>query len=121
LFLAVLGQQGLAHPGHARRSSSGEEVVSKRIRRHEGSPPAWLLSSISPRGVCRWYDPRYIINELNTNSAIAQPNHDDVLDLTTSGETYTIKGYAYSGGGRRVNRVEVSLDEGISWTLAEIH
>ncbi|KAJ1551594.1 hypothetical protein HK405_014225, partial [Cladochytrium tenue] len=28
------------------------------------------------------------------------------------------KGYAYSGGGRRVTRVEVSVDDGRSWTLA---
>ena len=67
-----------------------------------------------------WYDPRYIINELNTNSAIAQPDHDEVVDVEKLGSEYTVKGYAYSGGGRRVNRIEVSLDEGANWTLAEI-
>ncbi|KAG7529194.1 hypothetical protein FFLO_05748 [Filobasidium floriforme] len=67
-----------------------------------------------------WYDPRYIINELNTNSAIAQPDHDEVINLDTLGSEYTVKGYAYSGGGRRVNRIEVSLDEGTTWKLAEI-
>jgi nitrate reductase (NAD(P)H) len=68
----------------------------------------------------RWYDPRYIINELNTNSAIAQPDHDEVVTLDHIGSEYTVKGYAYSGGGRRVNRIEVSLDEGTTWKLAEI-
>ncbi|KAJ9115229.1 hypothetical protein QFC20_001096 [Naganishia adeliensis] len=53
-----------------------------------------------------WYDPRYIINELNTNSAIAKPDHNE--------------GYAYSGGGRRINRVEISIDDGTTWQLAEI-
>ncbi|KAG8850282.1 hypothetical protein FRC20_002092 [Serendipita sp. 405] len=31
-----------------------------------------------------------------------------------------MKGYAYAGGGRRVTKVEISLDEGSSWKLAEI-
>ena len=31
---------------------------------------------------------------------------------------YTIKGYAYAGGGRRIVRVEVSLDCGSSWQSA---
>jgi len=34
--------------------------------------------------------------------------------------SYTVRGYAYGGGGRRVTRVEVSLDEGATWTLAEM-
>ena len=33
---------------------------------------------------------------------------------------YTVKGYAYTGGGRKVIRVEVSLDDGKTWRLAEI-
>lgn len=65
---------------------------------------------------------RYIINELNVNSAIACPDHDEILDpaAASSGTSYTIKGYAYAGGGRRVTRVEVSFDDGITWALANI-
>jgi nitrate reductase (NAD(P)H) len=66
-----------------------------------------------------WYDPRYIINELNTNSAMAQPDHNEVVDVDAVPE-YTLKGYAYSGGGRRINRVEISIDDGTTWQLAEI-
>lgn len=66
-----------------------------------------------------WYDPKYIINELNTNSAIAKPDHNEIYD-TNSADGYTLKGYAYSGGGRRVARIEVSTDDGKSWTLADI-
>jgi nitrate reductase (NAD(P)H) len=90
-----------------------------------------------------WYDPRYIINELNVNvrfrnstsfvwvsltaidrhprpqSAIVKPAHDEVLDIATAGATYKVTGYAYAGGGRRVNRVEVSLDTQ-NWQLADI-
>ncbi|KAL4248390.1 Nitrate reductase [Abortiporus biennis] len=76
-----------------------------------------------------WYDPRYMINELNVNSAIVKPAHQEVLEIhshplnqTTSPReaTYTLRGYAYSGGGRRVTRVEISLDDGVCWKLADI-
>lgn len=84
--------------------------------------PALFLSTLflCLARCCRWYDPKYIINDLNVNSAIAQPDHDETLDLSTCGETYAIKGYAYAGGGRRVTRIEVSLDEGKTWKLSEI-
>jgi nitrate reductase (NAD(P)H) len=85
-------------------------------------PSAYCSSSFDkliPQGR-RWYDPRYIINELNTNSAIAKPDHHETLELVSDEEEYVVKGYAYAGGGRRVNRVELSLDEGATWELAEI-
>ncbi|GMH49941.1 hypothetical protein TrLO_g5049 [Triparma laevis f. longispina] len=68
-----------------------------------------------------WYKPEYIFNELNINSAIATPDHDETLNLVKHLDApYTIKGYAYSGGGRAVSRVEVTLDDGVTWTLADI-
>ena len=51
-----------------------------------------------------WYKPDYIINQLNINSAIAQPGHQELLPLTGKGQTYTVAGYCYSGGGRKVIR-----------------
>ncbi|KAG8464526.1 hypothetical protein KFE25_009894 [Diacronema lutheri] len=65
-----------------------------------------------------WYKPEYIINELNTNSAMASPAHDETLRVTPdalAGETYTIRGYAYAGGGKKVIRAEISLDGGVTW------
>jgi len=32
--------------------------------------------------------------------------------------TYKLGGYAYTGGGKRVTRVEISLDDGRSWREA---
>ncbi|KAG6833878.1 hypothetical protein H0H87_007889 [Tephrocybe sp. NHM501043] len=52
-------------------------------------------------------------------SAIACPDHGEILDVHSEG-SYTLRGYAYAGGGRRVTRVELSFDEGESWELAEI-
>jgi len=59
-----------------------------------------------------WTDDRYAIYDLNVNSVAAYPEHEEILDLTTAGTTYTAKGYAYAGGGRRITRVEISLDKG---------
>ncbi|CAM9153461.1 unnamed protein product, partial [Heterosigma akashiwo] len=67
-----------------------------------------------------WYKPEYIINDLNINSAITSPAHDEVVTLARGQTTYTCKGYAYSGGGRRVTRVELSFDEGDTWELAAL-
>ncbi|KAJ2926667.1 hypothetical protein H1R20_g10437, partial [Candolleomyces eurysporus] len=66
-----------------------------------------------------WYDPRYIIRDLNVNSAVACPDHDEILKGNVQ-DMYTLRGYAYGGGGRRITRVEISLDEGTTWELAEI-
>jgi nitrate reductase (NAD(P)H) len=59
-----------------------------------------------------WRDERYAIYDLNVNSAAAYPQHNEVLDLATAGPSYTARGYAYAGGGRRVTRVEISLNKG---------
>ena len=67
-----------------------------------------------------WTDERYAIYDLSTNSATAYPAHDEKLQIQSAPETYRAKGYAYGGGGRRVTRVEVTLDKGASWALADI-
>lgn len=66
-----------------------------------------------------WYRPEYLFNQLNINSAIVYPANGEQLTLTGAG-VYTIKGYAYSGGGRKITRVEFSLDGGITWTLCKL-
>ncbi|KAJ8605093.1 hypothetical protein CTAYLR_000375 [Chrysophaeum taylorii] len=65
-----------------------------------------------------WFEPDYIINELNINSAIARPAHDELVTSEGS-EEYVVEGYAYSGGGRKIIRVEVTLDNGRSWFLVK--
>ena len=68
-----------------------------------------------------WRDERYAIYDLNVNSVIVQPAHNSEIDVPNDKyECYTLKGYANSGGGRRITRVEVSLDKGRSWNLAQI-
>lgn len=67
-----------------------------------------------------WTDERYAIYDLSPNSATCYPQHDEQLCLTDAPETYRAKGYAYSGGGRRITRVEISLDKGTTWRLANV-
>ncbi|RLN08354.1 hypothetical protein C2845_PM11G24430 [Panicum miliaceum] len=69
-----------------------------------------------------WYKPECMINELNINSVITTPGHDEVLPINalTTQRPYTIKGYAYSGGGRKVTRVEVTLDGGETWHVCTL-
>jgi len=38
----------------------------------------------------------------------------------TAGEPLTVKGYAYSGGGRGIIRVDVSIDGGKNWVNADL-
>ncbi|KAK5700917.1 hypothetical protein LTR97_005435 [Elasticomyces elasticus] len=67
-----------------------------------------------------WMDERYAIYDLSTNSATAYPAHEEQLCLVASEPNYRVKGYAYGGGGRRITRVEITLDKGKTWRLAKI-
>lgn len=68
-----------------------------------------------------WYKPEYIFNELNINSAVSRPDHNETINIANSiGSAYDMVGYAYTGGGRMVTRVEVSVNGGISWNLANL-
>ncbi|CAL5220115.1 g2068 [Coccomyxa viridis] len=67
-----------------------------------------------------WYKPDFIINDININSAVTSPAHDEVITLAEGNSHVSIAGYAYSGAGRKIIRCEVSLDGAKSWQLAEI-
>ncbi|KAI8140685.1 hypothetical protein BJV82DRAFT_622125 [Fennellomyces sp. T-0311] len=67
-----------------------------------------------------WKRPEYTLYDLNINSAITTPGHGDFIPLQNLQDMYVAQGYAYTGGGRKITRVEVSLDSGKTWLLAEI-
>ncbi|XP_068171400.1 sulfite oxidase, mitochondrial [Antennarius striatus] len=58
------------------------------------------------------------IQELPIQSAITTPA--DGTAVCRSSEEVTVKGYAWSGGGREVVRVDVSLDGGKTWQVATL-
>ncbi|KAM4613497.1 sulfite oxidase, mitochondrial isoform 2-T2 [Polymixia lowei] len=58
------------------------------------------------------------IQELPIQSAITEPTDGAVVGR--GAEEVTVKGYAWSGGGREVVRVDVSLDGGKTWHVAQL-
>ncbi|GCB65835.1 hypothetical protein scyTo_0007798 [Scyliorhinus torazame] len=58
------------------------------------------------------------IQELPIQSAITTPCNDD--HISADDDEVTVKGYAWSGGGQEVIRVDVSLDGGKTWQVAEL-
>jgi len=58
------------------------------------------------------------IQELPVTSAICVPTDGSVVH--ESEEEFIVKGYAYSGGGNGILRVDVSIDGGKSWLTADL-
>ncbi|KAI0175801.1 hypothetical protein GGR52DRAFT_330675 [Hypoxylon sp. FL1284] len=82
--------------------------------------PTMITPEMSADMSSTWKDERYAIYDLNTNSATCSPAHDERLSSAQCLESYPVRGYAYAGGGKRVTRVEVTLDKGKTWMLANI-
>ncbi|TMW55782.1 hypothetical protein Poli38472_010664 [Pythium oligandrum] len=63
------------------------------------------------------------IQELPVQSAITEPKNGSLhaVEAATDSSIITVKGYAWSGGGRNIIRVDVSIDGGKTWTPAELH
>lgn len=59
------------------------------------------------------------IMELPVTSAICEPIKG--TDLDPDAEEVTVKGYAWSGGGRGIARVDVSIDGGKTWNSATLN
>lgn len=58
------------------------------------------------------------IQEYPVQSGICEPMDGSVLE--PSQDSITVNGYAWSGGGRAIVRVDVSLDGGLSWHEARL-
>lgn len=60
----------------------------------------------------------YTTYEQPVQSCITFPY--DNMDIDLKNNEFTIKGYAYSGGGRNIIRVDISLDGGKTWEKAHL-
>jgi sulfite oxidase len=69
------------------------------------------------RDLTRYWEILPALQELNVQSAICEPVHKSNVDAT---KPLVIRGYAMGGGGRSVQRVEVTLDNGKTWHFADV-
>lgn len=60
------------------------------------------------------------IQDYPVQSAICLPQQNSTLLIKHPDDCITIKGYAFSGGGRKITRVDVSIDGGINWHPSEL-
>jgi sulfite oxidase len=58
--------------------------------------------------------------ESPVQSAICEPVDGAVIDRSEQ-DTFSVKGYAFSGGGNSIESVLVSLDNGKNWRQAKIN
>lgn len=56
----------------------------------------------------------------NTPTVDIPPVQSMITSILPNDEKIEIKGFAWSGGGSNINKVEVSLDNGENWKLAEL-
>jgi len=59
------------------------------------------------------------IQELPVTSVICEPQNQQVVKIDKDGNL-ALRGYAWSGGGRAVVRVDVSIDQGKQWHTAQL-
>ncbi|XP_064473334.1 sulfite oxidase-like [Ornithodoros turicata] len=62
------------------------------------------------------FDSAPAIEELPVTSAVCYPSDGS----TVRGQTIQVKGYAWSGGGRKIVRVDISADGGRTWKAAKL-
>jgi sulfite oxidase len=92
--------------------SSDESTSHWQQRDYKGFSPSADLNSSD-------YGSAFSIQELPVQSAIVSPKPEQVISPVDS--SVTVKGYAIAGGGRAINRVDVSSDGGLSWTEATLY
>ncbi|XP_016966970.1 sulfite oxidase, mitochondrial [Drosophila biarmipes] len=60
------------------------------------------------------------IQAMPVTSAICTPQPGSRVKIDDDEGHIAVKGYAWSGGGRKIVRVDLSNDEGLSWHVAEL-
>ncbi len=101
-----------------RMSSCARWAGTRTTLRSAPISPSFSWPSPGPRNPCAppcfpasgwWYKPDFIINDLNINSAVARPWHDEVISLQEN-KPYTCRGYAYAGAALRAHAYGISRD-----------
>ncbi|KAI0004071.1 Oxidoreductase, molybdopterin-binding domain-containing protein [Xylariaceae sp. FL0662B] len=116
-------------PGHV--AARCVKWVNKIVVSDEESNTSWQrrdYKCFGPNETKQDWDKYKSIQVMPITSAITRtrlkpaPNNDHEssirIDDSHGGKTVQIEGYAYSGGGREIQRVDVSLDGGETWDQA---
>jgi hypothetical protein len=61
-----------------------------------------------------------IVQEMPVQSFVCNPTQNTIMGGKNATDI-TLKGVAWSGGGRKIERVDVSIDGGKTWTAAELY
>ena len=91
--------------------SSQESPSVWQQRDYKLFPPTVDISNVD-------FESSQAIQELPVQSAICSPMPGNVVHL--SERSITVRGYAWSGGGRGISHVDVSIDGGKEWYTAEL-
>ncbi|KZT22954.1 molybdopterin binding oxidoreductase [Neolentinus lepideus HHB14362 ss-1] len=75
--------------------------------------PSFVTEQDSLLAKVFYHHPSTACYEQILNSVICHPAHGE--EVTADQDTYKIQGYAYAGGGTEITKMEVSLDEGLTW------
>ena len=74
-------------------------------------------------GLSHWPPPRLdqapIVYSMPVQSFVCNPPQNTVIGMKDATD-FTLKGVSWSGGGRKIERVDVSIDGGKTWTAAEL-
>ncbi|PKS12473.1 hypothetical protein jhhlp_000679 [Lomentospora prolificans] len=79
--------------------------------------PSSITDNDSDEAKAMYNNPDTACNEQVLNSVIVKPAHGERMPLKDlhKGDTYRVEGFAFSGGGHPVQRVELSHDGGDTW------
>jgi sulfite oxidase len=78
---------------------------------YKGLPPVKNAEQLDPKKY-------FSIQELPVQSSICQPQEGD--KISEHQKSVKVRGYAWSGGGRDIVRVDITPDNGESWYLADL-
>ena len=108
-------------PGHV--AARSVKWVNKIILSNEESKSHWQQNDykgFSPSA--NWdkldWQSAAAIQEMPIQSGILEP--EDGYELHGDADSLHLKGYAWSGGGRSILRVDVSMDGGKTWKVADL-
>lgn len=108
-------------PGHV--AARSVKWLSRITLSDEESTSQWQrrdYKCFGPNQVKVDWDAAPAIQEMPVQSAITAVKVHPPSDASPAAKAVSLGGYAYSGGGRAIVRVDVSLDDGATWSQAHL-